>query len=170
MTATTTTQTNYELRHFRTGKLKTMMRFFHTTSPRTRIVKYPSEMFLSTLRANFTGTEQEYCVMGDVLNQNVAMNGLLYEDEDETQFTPILIMIELKEKTPWIKGCLYNPSEDTYYLRSASTEENVGDYRTANGSKRKQLERSKTDRWFIDGSTLSADYSFWKSLKRILIA
>lgn len=169
MTATHT-NTNYELRHFRSGKLNKMMRFFHTTSPRTRIVKYPSEMFLSTLRADFTGKTHEYCVMADVINQDYAMNGLLYEDEDITQFTPILIMIELKEETPWIKGCLYNHSEDTYYLRSIHQEQHVGDYRTAIGTKRKQLKKSKIDGWFIDDSTLSADYSFWKSLKRILIA
>lgn len=166
----TATHTHYELRHFRSGKLKTMMRFFHSTSPRTRIVKYPSEMFLSTLRTDFTGKNHEYCVMSEVTNKDLVMNGLLYEDEDVTQFTPVLIMMELKEKTPWIKGCLYNQSEDTYYLRSASTEENVGDYRTSSETKQKQLERSKSEDWFIDGSTLSADYSFWKSLKRILVA
>ena len=165
-----TTQTKYELRHFRTGKLKTMMRFFHSTSPRTRIVKYPSEMFLSTLRTNFTGKTHEYCEMWDITYNDYAKNALIYEDEDPEQFSTVLIMIEMKLPSHWIKGCLYNPSEDTYYLRSAYIKKHVKKYITSNETKRKQLHKSIDGKWFIDDSTLSTDFAFWNSLKNILVA
>lgn len=159
----------YELRHFKKNSKhnknqKKCMRIFYKNNPIQKIKMYTREFLIDVLNNNIENArENEYCNMKllDHYNERLYESLIKEDDKDINKdvVIPILLMEEIKTDggPRWIKGCLYDTDKNVFYLRSASNNKHIEDYKT--------LSNSLIRDWYVDDATMSTDYSFWNSLK-----
>ena len=160
---------NWELRYFKTRRPDNChhtLRVFNKNNARAKHSSLYEKKFLEGILVRDLDKIQikQYSNMippGDGWHDN----GCYEQDENRDNYKIILVLEEeLRAQTQtqtgrWIKVVLRENTTGNYILRSIHSR----DY--DDHINQKSYKKSQADGWFIDDSTMAADYTFWKELK-----
>ena len=158
--------TDWELRYFApNSRNNKMVRFFNKNQPRTPInnSSYKKEFLERILSRDWDKLPIKH--YSDMISpqEGWSNNGCFLQNEIIVNYEVILVLEEDKlyktrNKTGrWLKIALRR-ADGNIILRSSHSRE----YDDTNN---KSYINSQAGGWFIDNSTTSADYTFWKELK-----